>query len=74
MSKTLEKGIQLFELFTSDKPIWSMDEISEYTKIPKPTVYRLLKIFVDNEFLQKTTAENGEGYRFSLGLKFLELG
>lgn len=74
MSKTLEKGIQLFELFTNDKPTWSMDEISEYTKIPKPTVYRLLKIFVDNEFLQKTTSENGEGFNFSLGLKFLELG
>ncbi|MFP3918735.1 IclR family transcriptional regulator [Lysinibacillus telephonicus] len=78
MSKTLEKAIQLFDLFTNEKPTWTMDEISEYTKIPKPTVYRLLKIFVENGFLQKTpfdkSEQSSEGYRFSLGLKFLELG
>lgn len=78
MSKTMEKGFQLLDLFTEEKPFWRLDEISAYTQIPKPTVHRLLKTFVDYGLLQRDEMEkNGvllEGDTYSLGLKLLYLG
>ncbi|WP_144509626.1 IclR family transcriptional regulator [Bacillus sp. FJAT-22090] len=78
MSKTIEKGFQLLDLFTEEKPFWRLDEISAYSQIPKPTVHRLLKTFVDHGFLQRSEIEkNGllvEGDTYSLGLKLMYLG
>ncbi|WP_313892653.1 IclR family transcriptional regulator [Psychrobacillus sp.] len=78
MSKTIEKGFQLLELFTEEKSFWRLDEISTFTQIPKPTVHRLLKTFVDYGFLQRSEIEkNGvlvEGDTYSLGLKLMYLG
>jgi IclR family transcriptional regulator, KDG regulon repressor len=78
MSKTIEKGFQLLDLFTEEKPFWRLDEISAYTQIPKPTVHRLLKTFVDYGILQRSEIEkNGvliEGDTYSLGLKLMYLG
>lgn len=78
MSKTIEKGFQLLELFTQEKPFWRLDEISTFAQIPKPTVHRILKTFVDYGFLQRSEIEkNGvivEGDTYSLGLKLMYLG
>ena len=54
MSKTMEKGLQLLDLFTEDHPYWRLDEISAYTEIPKPTALRLLRTLVEAGFLQRT--------------------
>lgn len=74
----MEKAFQLLELFTEEKPFWRLDEISAYSQIPKPTVHRLLKTFVDYGFLQRQEVEkNGkliEGETYSLGLKLMYLG
>jgi IclR family KDG regulon transcriptional repressor len=78
MSKTIEKGLHLLELFTEEKPSWSLEEISAYTKIPKATVIRILQSFMEYGYIQKTIVErNGvlsEDSSYSLGLKFLQLG
>ncbi|QNK87347.1 IclR family transcriptional regulator [Sporosarcina sp. resist] len=78
MSKTMEKGLQLLDLFTEDHPYWRLDEISAYTEIPKPTALRLLRTLVEVGFLQRTPVErNGaiiDGDSYSLGLKLLQLG
>lgn len=78
MSKTIEKGLHLLELFTEEKPSWRLEEISAYTNIPKATVIRILQSFMEYGYIQRTMVErNGalvEESSYSLGLKFLQLG
>lgn len=78
MSKTIEKGLELMELFTDEKPSWRLDEISTYTQVPKATALRILRTFVEYGYLQRVMVErNGEmieGDSYSLGLKLLQLG
>ena len=78
MSKTMEKGLLLLDLFTEERPFWRLDEISTHTGIPKATALRLLRTLVETGFLQRTSLErNGaiiEGDSYSLGLKLLQLG
>lgn len=78
MSKTVEKALQLLEIFTEEKPYWRLDEISKYTEIPKPTAYRLLKKFVQFGYLQRISFQQDDlvidGEVYGLGTKFLELG
>lgn len=78
MSKTMEKGLQLLDLFTEERPYWRLDEISAYTEIPKPTALRLLRTLVEAGFLQRTSVERKgaiiDGDSYSLGLKLLQLG
>lgn len=74
----MEKGLQLLDIFTEDRPYWRLDEISTYTKIPKPTALRLLRTLVKTGFLQRTSVERSgviiDGDSYSLGLKLLQLG
>ena len=78
MSKTIEKGLQLLDLFSDEKPSWRLEEISTYTKIPKATALRILRSFVDYGYLQRTVVERSgvliEGDCYSLGMKLLQLG
>ncbi|MHA6259746.1 IclR family transcriptional regulator [Sporosarcina sp. CAU 1771] len=78
MSKTMEKGIGLLDLFTEEKPSMALEEIANLSKMPKPTAYRLLRSLVNVGFLQRPiTEKNGElveGDNYILGLKLLELG
>ncbi len=78
MSKTVKKALQLLEIFTEEKPYWKLDEISNHTGIPKATVLRLLKTFVELGYLKKITFHQDEmvidGERYGLGIKFLEMG
>lgn len=78
MSKTIEKGLHLLDLFTEEKPTWRLEEISDYTRIPKATLIRILRSFTEYGYIQKTIVErNGfsaEDSTYSLGLKFLQLG
>ncbi|MBE1556039.1 IclR family transcriptional regulator [Sporosarcina limicola] len=78
MSKTMEKGLQLLDLFTEEKHSWTLDEISTHAEMPKPTAYRMLRSLVNVGFLQRTLLEkNGkiiESDNYVLGLKLLQLG
>lgn len=78
MSKTIEKGLQLLDLFTEEKPSWRLEEISTHTQIPKATAYRILRSFVEYGYLTRKMIERKgvliEGDSYSLGLKLLQLG
>lgn len=78
MSKTIEKGLHLLNLFTEERPAWRLEEISNYTNIPKATALRLLHSFMEYGYIQRATVErNGElveDNSYSLGIKFLQLG
>lgn len=78
MSKTVKKALQLLDIFTEEKPYWKLDEISNYTGIPKPTVLRLLRTFVELGYLKRMTFQHEglviDGESYGLGIKFLEMG
>jgi DNA-binding IclR family transcriptional regulator len=78
MSKTIEKGLHLLEIFTDEKPYWRLDEISKTLGIPKATAYRLLRTFAEFGYLQRVTFHQDgmvvDGERYGLGIKFLEMG
>lgn len=78
MSKTIEKGLQLMELFREEKPNWRLDEIASKAQMSKPTTLRILRIFLEFGYLQRIMVEkNGvlvEGETYSLGWKVLQLG
>jgi IclR family transcriptional regulator, KDG regulon repressor len=78
MSKTIEKGLHLLEVFTDEKPYWRLDEISKTLGIPKATAFRLLRSFVEFGYLQRVTFHQDgivmDGERYGLGIKFLEMG
>jgi IclR family transcriptional regulator, KDG regulon repressor len=78
MSKTVKKALQLLDIFTEEKPYWRLDEVSNYTGIPKPTVFRLLRTFVELDYLKKMTFQQEglviDGESYGLGIKFLEMG
>lgn len=78
MSKTIEKGLQLMDLFTAEKPNWRLDEIALEAQMPKSTTLRILRSFLDFGYLQRNMVEkNGvliEGEIYSLGWKLLQLG
>ncbi|WP_019415563.1 IclR family transcriptional regulator [Paenisporosarcina sp. TG20] len=78
MSKTIEKGLQLMELFREEKPTWRLDEIASKAQMSKSTTLRILRIFLEFGYLQRIMVEkNGalvEGETYSLGWKLLQLG
>lgn len=78
MSKTVKKALELLEIFTEEKPYWRLDEISNYTRIPKATVLRLLRTFVELGYLKRMTFQQEglviDGESYGLGIKFLEMG
>ncbi|QED46325.1 IclR family transcriptional regulator [Cytobacillus dafuensis] len=78
MSKTVKKALQLLDIFTEEKPYWKLDEISNFTGVPKPTVFRLLRTFVELGYLKKMSFQHEglviDGEVYGLGIKFLEMG
>ena len=68
--KILDKTLKLLSLFSSDTPEWGVTEIAEASGLPKSTVYRILRVLLDHEFL----AQDAISKRFRLGLGALELG
>lgn len=78
MSKTMRRGLRILNLFSAQKPYWTLDEMVEALDIPKTTVFRLLQPFEDEGLIQKVTFHQGEytvqGNAYQLGIRFLELG
>ena len=67
---SLEKAIQMLSLFDSGVSELSAQEISKTLSIPQSTTYNYLKVFLQNEFLQKNEKTN----KFCLGFKIFKLG
>ncbi|MEA4877385.1 MAG: IclR family transcriptional regulator [Aminobacterium sp.] len=68
--KSLDRALAILSSFSFSHPQRTASEIALCTSIPKSTVHRFLKVFVEHGFLKETTSP---GY-FAPGLKLLELG
>lgn len=72
MNQSVTKALGLLNLFIDHEEL-SLQEITEKSKMPKSTVYRLLTTLENGGMLYKTK-ESTHDSRYSLGLKLLELG
>lgn len=73
MNKSVIKALKLLDYFTDETPERTLKEITKVAKIPKPTVYRMMKSLEYCGYIIKTKeSEHNTTYR--LGLKLLELG
>ncbi|GEL76547.1 IclR family transcriptional regulator [Tenuibacillus multivorans] len=71
MNQSVLKALQLLDLFDEQHPELTLKEISELSRLPKPTAYRLLQALEMRGFLMKTDEQDP---RYRLGLKLLGLG
>lgn len=73
MNQSVKKALSLLNLFDEKTYELSLKEISERSKLPKPTAYRLLTTLESMNYVYKLK-ENEHDSRYRLGLKLLELG
>lgn len=69
-SQVLERALRLLELFTPERPSWPVRELSEATGLPRPTVYRILRVLQRHQYVWQDPATK----RFRLGSGALGLG
>jgi len=69
-ANSLSRGLRILESFTQNSPHLSFSEIQKKTHTPKSTVFRLLRILTELNYL-KYDAENK---RYYLGPRVLSLG
>lgn len=72
MNQSVQKAFIILDLFITEKEL-SLQEITEKTKMPKPTAYRILTTLESCGALYKVK-ETPHDSRYGLGLKLLELG
>lgn len=65
--QSVQHGLQVLKLFTEEKPIWGITDISRELHIPKSTVSRLLAVLLNEGFIEKA------GTKYRLGLSLLKL-
>jgi DNA-binding IclR family transcriptional regulator len=68
--KILDKTLRVLALFNAETPEWGVTELALQAGMPKSTVYRVLRVLLQHEFL----AQDPVTRRFRLGLGALELG
>jgi DNA-binding IclR family transcriptional regulator len=52
--KSLHRALAILSSFSFSRPRLSASDIASYTDIPKSTVHRFLRIFVEQGFLEET--------------------
>jgi len=68
MMSSLEKMLGMLEVFTTDRPIWSSDELMQHLGSPASTCYRYLKVLHTAGYLARVA--NGS---YVLGPRIMEL-
>ena len=66
--KVLEKTLRLLDLFTIERPSWSLTEMARELGIPTPTTHRLVRALEARSYLAKV------GTRYRLGFAAIDLG
>jgi ribose transport system substrate-binding protein len=67
----LSKALDILEAFQSDSPSMTLEEIRRHTKIPKSTVYRVIRTLIHRGYL----SESSDGrYRLAIRPKKLRFG
>lgn len=65
--QSVQNGLLLLRLFSKEKPIWGITEISKELRLPKSTVSRLIADLINEGYLKKINR------KYSLGLSILSL-
>lgn len=68
--QSIEKALQILNLFTLEKPSWSMTEIMEATQLPRTTAYRILYTLERGGVIHY----DQQKLVYQLGLKTMEWG
>lgn len=68
-STTLERACDVLKLFTPQKPRWTISELARHLNVPKSGVFRLVKTFERQHFLQS----GDDSYEYELGSGIWEL-
>jgi len=68
--RSIDRALQVLELFSLEKPEWGVTEISKVLNIYKSNVHNVLSTFAEKGFVKK----NSKTDKYKLGIKFFELG
>src|SRR5690554_3390422 len=68
--QALDRGLQVLDLFRSDKKEWGITEISDALNLYKSSVYNILTTLEKHEFVTQDTKSK----KYKLGVKLFELG
>ncbi|WP_064774449.1 IclR family transcriptional regulator [Neomoorella mulderi] len=68
--ETLQRALNLLQLFTLDKPDWGITELASKLKLNKSVIHRILYTLYINGFVEQDAVTK----KYRLGLKFFELG
>jgi DNA-binding IclR family transcriptional regulator len=66
--KVLEKTLRVLDLFTIERPSWSVTEVARELEMPTATAHRILRALEGRAYLAKT------GSRYRLGFAAIDLG
>lgn len=69
-SQVLERALRILELFTAERPSWHVSDLSRMADLPRPTVYRILRVLESHQYVVQDPATK----RFRLGSGCLALG
>jgi DNA-binding IclR family transcriptional regulator len=70
MLTSLRKAVAVLDVFTLDAPEWSLAEVSEKLRMPKPTVHHILATLVETGWV----TQDPKTKRYRLGLRLWEKG
>ena len=68
--QSIDRALQVLELFSLEKPEWGITEISKALNIYKSNVHNVLTTLAEKGFVLK----NSKTDKYKLGIKFFELG
>jgi len=68
--KSIDRALQVLELFSLEKPEWGVTEISKALNIYKSNVHNVLTTLAEKGFVIKESKTD----KYKLGIKFFELG
>jgi len=68
--QSIDRALQVLELFSLEKPEWGVTEISKALNIYKSNVHNILTTLVEKGFVIKDSKTD----KYKLGIKFFELG
>ena len=70
INKSIDKALQIIELFNMEKPVWGITEISKALNMYKSNVYNILFTLAKRGFIKKDFNKE----KYSLSIKYFELG
>jgi len=68
--QSIDRALQVLELFSLEKPEWGITEISKALNIYKSNIHNILSTFAEKGFVKKDHKTD----KYKLGIKFFELG